>query len=346
MGVVVDGNHEVASIHVNSSIFDFGHVDVLHTSTSLNIESDEVFRLSPSIRVANAIPNDGDHIDVDVYADGNYVDVNVYSPLFLFGEDEPTVNVWTQALARHWRRYASHSSFPYYETEAELFHIKTGHMTLTLPKDDPEWSLRIFEVADLALKTGYFGSHNQGYSHYMYVGASRMDFVEALEASGSTLSRSNDDDLLPVVEMDMKVHTVDMSMAMLIDFENSYMAMNMQADESADWDMNAEMGMQLRPMPASLSELSTGLEEGMVTYAEVDVRMDGGSVMDPYEYGELREVAPFDNKETLSAPLDFSWINTTLTSINVEFQARDCPINPRPKDSSFKDVFDFRAEDV
>lgn len=173
-----------------------------------------------------------------------------------------------------------------------------------------------------------------------------MDFVEALEASGSTLSRSNDDDLLPVVEMDMKVHTVDMSMAMLIDFENSYMAMNMQADESADWDMNAEMGMQLRPMPASLSELSTGLEEGMVTYAEVDVRMDGGSVMDPYEYGELREVAPFDNKETLSAPLDFSWINTTLTSINVEFQARDCPVNPRPKDSSFKDVFDFRAEDV
>ena len=120
----------------------------------------------------------------------------------------------------------------------------------------------------------------------------------------------------------------------------------MQADESADWDMNGMMGVQLRPTPASLSELATGLEEGVVTYAEADMSMDGESVMDPYEYGELREVTPFDKREKLGAPLDFSWINTTLTSINVEFQARDCPVNPRPKHSSHKDVFDFRAEDI
>ena len=55
--VVVD-DHEIVSIHVNSSIYDpFLHLEI---STSLSIESDEVFRLSPSIRIAAANANGDD----------------------------------------------------------------------------------------------------------------------------------------------------------------------------------------------------------------------------------------------------------------------------------------------
>ena len=32
--------------------------------------------------------------------------------------------------------------------------------------------------------------------------------------------------------------------------------------------------------------------------------------------------------------------------MNVQFQARDCPVNPRPQHSAFMDIFDFRAAGI
>ena len=348
--VVVD-DHEIVSIHVNSSIYDpFLHLEI---STSLSIESDEVFRLSPSIRIAAANAN-GDDL-----ADSSTQDFNMTVPLHLFGEIKPRVSLWTQAHVRHWHHELYHGPTNYnpnyisysdvYHQEATLYQIKSGHMMLTLPETHPDWNLKIVDVVDLAMKNveRYNFVYNSGKvekSHYTYVGASWSDFMEALETSGSTLYTGNDG--VSAMEMDMKIHTVDMSMAMLMDFENSYIAMNMQADESADWDMSGSMAMQVKPVPASLSELATDISEGMVNYAEADMSMDGNAMVDSYEYGELRSVEPFNRQATLGAPLDFSWINTTLTSMNVQFQARDCPVNPRPQHSAFMDIFDFRAADI
>jgi hypothetical protein len=344
--VVVDDN-EIVSIHVNSSIYDpFLHLEI---STSLSIKSDEVFRLSPSIRIAAANANGDDPVDSSMQ------DFNMIVPLHLFGEIKPRVNLWTQARVRYWH----HELYPYnpnyisysdvYHQEATLYQIKTGHMMLTLPETHPDWNMKIFDVVDLAMKNveKYNFVYNSGIVeeyHYTYMGASWSDFMETLEMSGSTLYTGNDD--VSAMEMDMKIHTVDMSMSMLMDFENSYIAMNMQADESADWDMSGSLAMQVKPAPAFLSELATDVSEGMINYVEADMSMDGSAVVDPYEYGELRSVEPFNRQATLGAPLDFSWINTTLTSMNVEFQARDCPVNPRPQHSAFMDIFDFRAADI
>ena len=37
------------------------------------------------------------------------------------------------------------------------------------------------------------------------------------------------------------------------------------------------MAMQVKPVPASLSELATDISEGMVNYAEADMSMDGNA---------------------------------------------------------------------
>ena len=94
---------------------------------------------------------------------------------------------------------------------------------LTLPETHPDWNLKIVDVVDLAMKNVerynfVYSSGKVEESHYTYVGASWSDFMEAIETSGSTLYTGNDG--VSAMEMDMKIHTVDMSMAMLMDFEN------------------------------------------------------------------------------------------------------------------------------